>query len=95
MATIDCVYRSVTLAPSGEAEMIYLGIEPSTYLGMCSVSPVRRLRSGCVAYLAMAINTSVEPLKIEDIPVAYEFPDVFSVSSQGCLWSGILTLSLT
>ncbi len=71
------VIRRLTLAPLGEAELIYLGFEPSTYLGMCSVSPVRRIENGCVAYLAMVVDTRDVALRIEDILVAQEFPNVF------------------
>ena len=32
---------------------------------------------GCEAYLAYAIDTSIEPKKLENVPVVREFPDVF------------------
>ncbi len=39
--TINCAYRSLTLAQPGEAELVYSGFEHSAFLGMCSVSPIQ------------------------------------------------------
>ena len=49
-------------------------------LPSCVISTIdakRLLRKGCSAYLAHVIDTGVWELRLEDIPVVQEFPDVF------------------
>ncbi|KAL0557223.1 hypothetical protein IC582_005741 [Cucumis melo] len=41
------------------------------------------LRKGCTAYLAHVMDTQISKLKLEDIPVVREFPDVFPEELSG------------
>ncbi|KAA3470967.1 Retrotransposon protein [Gossypium australe] len=42
-----------------------------------SMSAQRYVRKGYEAYLAYVLNTKVSEIKIESVPVVYEYPDVF------------------
>ncbi|KAA3465838.1 DNA/RNA polymerases superfamily protein [Gossypium australe] len=42
-----------------------------------SMSAQRFVRKGCEAYLAYVLDTKVKEIKIESVPVACEYPDVF------------------
>jgi hypothetical protein len=44
---------------------------------MSSIQAKRMLRRGAVGYLAYVIDTEASEVKLEDIPVVREFPDVF------------------
>ena len=62
----------------GEIERTFCG--EHRVLLSCVISAIdarRLLRKGCSAYLAHII-TGVRELRLEDIPVVHEFPDVFS-----------------
>lgn len=41
------------------------------------MTAIRLLRKGCLGYLAHVIDTRDNGLRLEDIPVVREFPDVF------------------
>lgn len=42
-----------------------------------AITARKMLRKGCQGYLAVVRDTSVEKTSISDVPIAYEFPDVF------------------
>ena len=41
------------------------------------VTTQKRLRKGCMGYLAYTLNSDDEGPRLKDIPVVKEFPDVF------------------
>src|ERR1051325_1795562 len=75
---VDCHRKIVTIrCPRGKI-VRFQG--ERKILPTCTISTLKAeklLRKGCEAYLAYVINTQAEKIKIEDIPVVREFPDVF------------------
>src|ERR1051325_8353653 len=75
---LDCHRRVVTIrCPKGKIVQFQ---GERKILPTCTISTLKGeklLRKGCEAYLAYVINTQAEKMKIEDIPVVREFPDVF------------------
>ena len=41
------------------------------------------LQKGCESYMAHVVDTSVNEIKLEDVPVVCEFSDVFSEDLSG------------
>ena len=77
-ATVDCFKKEVVLNKLGEADVKFCGerrVFPSYVISV--IGTRRLLRKGCTAYLAHVIDTEVRELRLEDIPVVQEFPDVF------------------
>ena len=77
-ATVDYFKKEVVFNKPGEIEMKFYG--ERRVLPSCVISAIdarRLLRKGCSAYLAYVIDTEVRELRLEDIPVVQEFPDVF------------------
>ncbi|VVA39362.1 PREDICTED: reverse mRNAase, partial [Prunus dulcis] len=67
-ASVDCFRKEVVLRSPGRPEVTFYG-EPMT--------AKRLLRKGCSGYLAHVVDTRKQELKLEDIPVVRDFPDVF------------------
>ena len=77
-AKIDCQKKRVTLKGKGGGKMYFWGDNSSTECSVISLMAVRRLiRQGCVAYLFGVTKDKEGGVKLEDIPVVKEFPDVF------------------
>lgn len=74
-AVLSCFWRTVTLqAPSGK-EIIFQGNAPPCSLVLASLFPGQRMvKSGSLLALAEKPSAS---LRIGDIPVVCEYPDVF------------------
>ena len=76
--TVDCFKKEVVFNKPREIEVKFFG--KHRVLPSCVISAIdarRFLRKGCSAYLAYVIDTEVQELRLEDIPIVQEFPDVF------------------
>ncbi|KAH9657944.1 Endonuclease [Citrus sinensis] len=75
----DCmILLEVVFNKPGETGVKFCG--ERRVLPSCVISAIdvrRLLRKGCSAYLAHIIDTEVRVLRLKDIPVVQEFPDVF------------------
>ncbi|XP_022859602.1 uncharacterized protein LOC111380306 [Olea europaea var. sylvestris] len=77
-ASVDCFRKEVVFRQPGQPEIIFNG--QRRILPSCVISAIdarRLLNKGCHAYLAHVIDIDVSKLKLEDIPVVKDFPDVF------------------
>ncbi|KAL3731174.1 hypothetical protein ACJRO7_028100 [Eucalyptus globulus] len=77
-AKMNCYCKSIQFNPLGGESFEFTRSrgEPSIAL-ISSLEATRLLDRGCQSYLATVVDTTVEELKIEDISVVQEFPDVF------------------
>ncbi|KAA0039475.1 Gag protease polyprotein-like protein [Cucumis melo var. makuwa] len=76
--------ESMISTPVGKNEIIFRDdrkILPTSVISALEASKL--LRKGCTVYLANVIDTQVSKLKLEDIPVVREFPDVFPEELSG------------
>ena len=77
-ASVDCFRKEVVFRPLGEPKFRF---KDSSMLALPRVifalRAQRLLRKGCQGYLAHVVDTRKEVLKLNDIPVVREFPDVF------------------
>ena len=77
-ALVDCFQKTVVFRSPGKPEITFCG--ERDVLPSCLISAVtagKLLSRGCQAYLAHVVDTRIRVLKVEDIPVVKEFPDVF------------------
>ncbi|XP_022873327.1 uncharacterized protein LOC111392263 [Olea europaea var. sylvestris] len=77
-ASVDCFRKDVVFRQSGQPEIIFNGHRK--ILSSCLVSAIdtrRLLNNGCYVYLTHVIDIDVSKLKLEDIPVVKDFPNVF------------------
>nr|XP_017229030.1 PREDICTED: uncharacterized protein LOC108204212 [Daucus carota subsp. sativus] len=75
-AQIDCKNKKVILKAPDDKVITFRGQKQvKKFLTMMQTK--RMLRQGCEAYVAYVIDKSQEPVKLENIPVVNEFPDVF------------------
>ncbi|BBH07014.1 transposable element gene [Prunus dulcis] len=78
-ASVDCFRKEVVLRSPGHPEVTFYG--ERRVLPSCLISAMtakKLLRKGCSGYLAHVVDTRKQELKLEDIPVVRDFPDVFS-----------------
>ncbi|XP_074358109.1 uncharacterized protein LOC141697571 [Apium graveolens] len=73
---IECRNKKVKLRTKDGAEVIFQGKKQDKKF-LTATQTRRLLRQGCEAYLAYVKDVEKESLKIEDIPMVKEFPDVF------------------
>ncbi|KAI5318427.1 hypothetical protein L3X38_038135 [Prunus dulcis] len=77
-ASVDCFRKEVVLRSPGRPEVTFYG--ERRVLPSCLISAMtakKLLRKGCSGYLAHVVDTRKHELKLEDIPVVRDFPDVF------------------
>ncbi|XP_022853707.1 uncharacterized protein LOC111375145 [Olea europaea var. sylvestris] len=77
-ASVDFFQKEVVFRQPGQPEVIFNG--QRRILPSCVISAIdakRLLNKGCHVYLTHVIDTDVSKLKLEDIPVVKDFPDVF------------------
>ncbi|KAI5335990.1 hypothetical protein L3X38_026124 [Prunus dulcis] len=77
-ASVDCFRKEVVFRSPGRPEVKLYGerrVLPSCLISAMTVK--RLLIKGCSGYLAHVIDTRDHGLRLEDIPVVQEFPDVF------------------
>jgi hypothetical protein len=77
---IDCVLKQVTLMPWGEEKVTYVGKRVRSLPPTILATQARKLIvGGDQAFLAFIVTPTKQARKnLEDIPVVYEYPDVFS-----------------
>ncbi|XP_038975659.1 uncharacterized protein LOC120106585 [Phoenix dactylifera] len=80
-AHIDCYHKKVVFQMPGESEFFFLNDDTppqcnSTLHFISALQAAKALKKGCTAYLACVVDTQKE-IKLEDIPVVREYPDVF------------------
>ncbi|XP_074327576.1 uncharacterized protein LOC141665490 [Apium graveolens] len=73
---IECRSRKVKLRTKDGTEVIFKGKKQDRKF-LTAIQTRRLLRQGCEAYLAHVKDVEKESLKIEDIHVVKEFPDIF------------------
>ncbi len=82
--TIECESRVINFREPGQKEFAYWGQRSSPFAITVSITRAKKsINSGCEAYLAIVVNERVEPLVLEDIQVAQEYPNVFLKELQG------------
>ncbi|KAK1435339.1 hypothetical protein QVD17_01100 [Tagetes erecta] len=76
-ANIVCDQKIIHLStPSGKKISVYG--EKKSKISFCSMMKAKKyLTHGCKAFLAYVVDKSREEIKLEDVPVVREFPDVF------------------
>ncbi|BBN69306.1 transposable element gene [Prunus dulcis] len=77
-ASVDCFRKEVLLRSPGRPEVTFYGerrVLPSSLISVLMAT--RLLRKGCSGYLAHIVDSRTQELKLEDIPVVRDFPDVF------------------
>ncbi|KAI5335023.1 hypothetical protein L3X38_025156 [Prunus dulcis] len=77
-ASVDCFRKEVVFSSPGRREVAFYG--EHKVLPSCLISAMtakRLLRKECSGYIAHVIDTRDNGLRLEDIPVVQEFPDVF------------------
>ncbi|XP_077247234.1 uncharacterized protein LOC143886951 [Tasmannia lanceolata] len=77
-ALVDCYKKEVNFEISGEDKFCFEGSGAhSTPIVLSAMKACRLLRQGCEAFLASVVQIDDNDMKIENIPVVREFPDVF------------------
>ena len=77
-AFIDCHSKKVNFQIPGEMEFSFVGSGTSVTPRVISTLQARRMqRKGCRRYLATVKDTQQNELKLENIPIMSEFPEVF------------------
>ena len=75
---VDCHRKKVIFQVSGEIEFCFVGSGAYCTPRVISALQARRMmKKGCKGNLATVRDTQQDELKLEDIPVVREFPDVF------------------
>ena len=77
-ATMDCFRKEVKLCRSGEPEITFCGVRKILSSSLMSVMMAgKMLRKSYPGYLTYAVEVRDDDVRLEDIPVVREFPDVF------------------
>ena len=77
-ATMDCFRKQVKFCRPGEPEITFCGVRKILSSIMMSVMMARKmLRKSYPMYLAYVVEVRDDDMRLEDIPVVREFPDVF------------------
>ena len=75
---MDCFRKEVKFCRPGEPEITYCGVRKILSSSMMSVMMAEKmLRKSYPGYLAYAVKVRDDDMRLEDIPVVREFPDVF------------------
>ncbi|KAK0599244.1 hypothetical protein LWI29_003550 [Acer saccharum] len=85
-ATMDFFQKEVKFILQGELDVIFYGerrILPSCVISAITIR--RLLKKQCSAYLAYVIDTRDSEVKLEDISMVRQFPDVFPEVLHGLL----------
>jgi len=77
-ATIDCYSKKVIFRPPNQPEFSFSGSYEGTFPRLILAMQARKLlRKSCCGYLAYVKDTSKELVKLENVHVVREFPNVF------------------
>ena len=81
---IDCGSRVIHFCPDGRPEFEFMGSRGETSIPLISSLEVTKLlNEGCQAFLAAVVDTTIGEPKLENIPVMFEFSDVFPQELSG------------
>ena len=83
-AQMDCFAKTVTLHGIEGRKIVFRG--ERNVIPNCIVSTMiarKMIKKGCEAYLALVMETKREGIRLSDISVVREFPDVFSDELSG------------
>ena len=76
--TMDCVIKEVKFCRPGEPKITFCGVRKILSSSMMSVMMAgKMLRKSYPGYLAYAVEVRDDDMRLEDILVVREFPDVF------------------
>ena len=76
--TMDCFRKEVKFCRPGEQEITFFGVRKILSSSMMSVMMAgKMLRKSYPGYLAYIVEVREDDVRLEDIPVVREFPDVF------------------
>ncbi|RVW95658.1 Transposon Ty3-I Gag-Pol polyprotein [Vitis vinifera] len=76
-ASVDCFEKRVTFSIPGQPKFSFEGKHVDRPLRMISALPASSLlKKGCQGFLASVVSNESD-LKLEDIPIVREYPDVF------------------
>ena len=77
-ASIDCRDKCIRFKMKESIDFVFQGERSKVLTRLISVIRVRKcLDKGCQVFLAYIINGEVEPIDVQSIPVAREYPNVF------------------
>ena len=77
-ATMDCFRKEVKFYRPGEPEITFCGVRKILSSSMMSVMMTgKMLQKSYPGYLAYVVEVRENDVRLEDIPVVREFPDVF------------------
>ena len=77
-ATMDCFRKKVKLCRPGELEITFCGVRKILSSSMISVMMAgKMLRKSYPGFLAYVVEVRDDDMRLEDIPVVKEFPDMF------------------
>ena len=83
-AILDCREKQVIFRIPGDSEFGFRGEQIPAPSNLISAITARRmLRRGCQGYLALVRDTVADRGKVDDVPIACEFPDVFPEELSG------------
>ncbi|XP_052181900.1 uncharacterized protein LOC127794693 [Diospyros lotus] len=83
-AKVDCRHKVIHFELPHQPIVVYRGIKPMSSTPLISVMKAEKLmRHGCEAYLALVTTGKEDKVELPDIPVVYEFPDVFPEELSG------------
>ena len=77
-ATLDCYKKEISLVQPEEPGVIFQGIKREIAPSLINaMTASKMLRKGCQGYLEFVVDRRQERTRLEDIPIAKEFSDVF------------------
>ena len=77
-ATMDCFRKEVKFCRPRELEITFFGVRKILSLSMMSVMMAGKiLRNSYPGYLGYVVEVREDDVRLEDIPIVREFPDVF------------------
>ena len=83
---MNCYTKEVVFDIPGLNKVVFCDDRQAVLNCMVSaVTTFRLIREGCQAYLAHVVDSTKIEIKISDIPVVCEFPDVFPDDLPGLL----------
>ena len=83
-ANVDCYNKVVKFEIPGKPTFIYRGNQNLSSCNLISaIAAQRLLRKGCCSYLAVIRDVTSTPIKLEDVPIVCEYPDVFPEELHG------------
>jgi len=84
---VDCYHKRVTFKMKVTPEFTFEGVKNEKKVQIISAfKTTKLLRRGCQGFLATVMDKNETKLKLEDIPLVKEYPNVFSEELPGFPW---------